>query len=179
MECPGQCGTNAVRCWAVSARRGTDTAFGEKVRKVGRRLVTKLFNAGKFGLSQSGDEGGTVRPMELAFLARLATTVAEVGKAMDDFEYASALDTVERFFWSAFTDTYVELVKNRAKSETDAEGRASAVATLQIALKTLLRLFAPFLPYITEEVGAWGFAKAEGVPSIPPAPSPTAAPFAR
>src|SRR6266540_2854600 len=71
------------------------------------------------------------------------------------------------------------MVENRAKSETDAEGRASAVATLQLALKTVLRLFAPFLPYITEEVWSWGFAKAEGVASIHRAPWPTAAEFAR
>ena len=174
-----QYGADALRYWSLSARLGTDTAFDEKVLKVGRRLVTKLFNAGKFVLSQSGPEGPPARPLDLAFLARLAPTVAEAGNAMDDFEYASALDTVERFFWSGFTDTYVEMVKNRAKSETDAEGRASAVATLQLALKTVLRLFAPFLPYITEEVWSWGFAKAEGVASIHRAPWPTAAEFAR
>ena len=173
-----QYGADAVRYWSLSARLGTDTAFDEKVLKVGRRLVTKLFNAGKFVLSQSGPEGAPVREMDLAFLARLAQTVAEAGKAMDDFDYAPALGTVERFFWSAFTDTYVEMVKNRAKSETDGEGRASAVATLQMALKTLLRLFAPFLPYITEEVWSWGFAKAEGAPSIHRAPWPTEAEFA-
>ena len=124
-------------------------------------------------------EGPPSRRLDLAFLARLAKTVAEAGSAMDDFEYAPALGTVERFFWGGFTDTYVEMVKNRAKSETDAEGRASAVATLQLALKTLLRLFAPFLPYITEEVWSWGFAKAGGHPSIHRAPWPTAAEFAR
>ena len=174
-----QYGADAVRYWSLSARLGADTAFDEKVLKVGRRLVTKLFNAGKFVLSQSGPEGPPSRRLDLAFLARLAKTVAEAGSAMDDFEYAPALGTVERFFWGGFTDTYVEMVKNRAKSETDAEGRASAVATLQLALKTLLRLFAPFLPYITEEVWSWGFAKAGGHPSIHRAPWPTAAEFAR
>ncbi|HSB61323.1 MAG TPA: class I tRNA ligase family protein, partial [Vicinamibacteria bacterium] len=69
-------------------------------------------------------------------------------------------------------------VKLRARSETDPAGRASAVATLRLALRTLLRLFAPFLPYITEEVWSWSFAKSEGVPSIHRAPWPSAAELA-
>jgi valyl-tRNA synthetase len=172
-----QYGSDAVRYWSLSARLGTDTAFDEKVLKVGRRLVTKLFNAGKFVLSQSGPEAPITRTLDLSFLACLRETVDAAGKAMDDFEYASALGTVERFFWSGFTDAYVEMAKNRAKSETDPEGRGSAVATLQLALGVLLRLFAPFLPYISEEVWSWGFAKAQGARSIHRAPWPTAAEF--
>ena len=90
----------------------------------------------------------------------------------------SALDVAERFFWSGFTDTYVEMVKARARSETDAAGRGSAVAALQLGLKTFLRLFAPFLPYITEEVWSWGFAETERVRSIHHAPWPEAGDFA-
>ena len=84
---------------------------------------------------------------------------------------------MERFFWSGFTDTYVEMVKNRAQSETDPLGRGSAVAALQLALKTFIRLFAPFLPYITEEVWSWGFARSEACPSVHRAPWPTVAEF--
>ena len=173
-----QYGADAVRYWSLSARLGTDTAFDEKVLKVGRRLVTKLFNASKFVLSQTGPEAPVTRELDLSFLFRLRETVERASKAMDEYEYASALDTVERFFWSGFTDTYVEMVKARARSETDTAGRGSALATLQIALKTFLRLFAPFLPYITEEVWSWGFAKSEGAPSIHRAPWPGEADFA-
>jgi valyl-tRNA synthetase len=139
--------------------------------------VTKLFNASKFVLSQTGPEGPVVRELDLSFLARLQETVERASRAMDDFEYASALDLAERFFWSGFTDTYVEMVKARARSEADAAGRASALAALQLGLKTFLRLFAPFLPYITEEVWSWGFAETERARSIHHAPWPGAGDF--
>jgi valyl-tRNA synthetase len=173
-----QYGSDAVRYWSASARLGTDTAFDEKVLKVGRRLVTKLFNASKFVLSQTGPEAPVTRELDRSFLFRLRETVEGATRAMDEYEYASALDAVERFFWSGFTDTYVEMVKARARSDTDPAGRGSALATLQLALKTFLRLFAPFLPYITEEVWSWGFAKSEGAPTIHRAPWPGEADFA-
>jgi valyl-tRNA synthetase len=167
-----------VRYWSLSARLGTDTAFDEKVLKVGRRLVTKVFNASKFVLSQSAAEGGVTHPLDLSFLARLQETVEKASASLEALEYAAALDTVERFFWGGFTDTYVEMVKSRARSETDAEGRASAVAALQLGLKVLLRLLAPYLPYVTEEAWSWGFARSEDAPSIHRAPWPSAAEFA-
>jgi valyl-tRNA synthetase len=173
-----QYGSDAVRYWSLSARLGTDTAFDEKVLKVGRRLVTKVFNASKFVLSQSAPDGGITHPLDLSFLARLQETADKATASLEALEYAAALDTVERFFWGGFTDTYVEMVKTRARSEADAEGRASAVAALQLGLKVLLRLFAPYLPYVTEEAWSWGFAESEGAPSIHRAPWPSAAEFA-
>jgi valyl-tRNA synthetase len=173
-----QYGADAVRYWALSARLGIDTAFDEKVLKVGRRLVTKLFNASKFVLGQTAPAGPIVRELDLSFLARLRETVDAASEAMDAFEHSAAMDAVERFFWGGFTDTYVEMVKARARSESDAAGRASAVATLRLALKTFLRLFAPFLPYITEEIWSWGLAEGEGSPSIHKASWPGAGDFA-
>jgi valyl-tRNA synthetase len=118
------------------------------------------------------------RDLDRSFLARLREAVEKATAALDDLEYASALDTIERFFWSGFTDTYVEMVKTRARSETDAEGRASAIASLRIALRAFLRLFAPFVPYVTEEVWSWTFA-GEGAPSVHRAPWPGAEDYAR
>ena len=170
-----QYGSDAVRYWSLAARLGTDTAFDEKVLKVGRRLVTKIFNAAKFVLGQSAGRGAVVHPLDAAFLARLRETAAAATAAFDELDYAGALDVVERFFWSGFTDNYVEIVKARARSETDAAGRASAVAALQAGLSTVLRLFAPYLPYVTEEVWSWGFAKEPGPESIHHAPWPVPA----
>jgi valyl-tRNA synthetase len=113
----------------------------------------------------------------LSFLARLRQTVEQTTSSLEDLDYAGALDTAERFFWSGFTDTYVEIVKSRARSETDAEGRTSAVGALQLALKVLLRLLAPYLPYVTEEAWSWGFAEAEGAPTIHRAPWPSSSDF--
>jgi valyl-tRNA synthetase len=171
-------GADAVRYWSLSAKLGVDTAFDEKVLKVGRRLMTKLFNVSKFVLTQSGSDTPITRDLDLSFLFRLRETVEQASSALDAFEYSSALDLVERFFWNGFTDTYVELVKMRARSEKDAEGRGSAVAALQLGLNVFLRLFAPFLPYVTEEAWSWGFATAGTARSIHRAPWPGAADFA-
>jgi valyl-tRNA synthetase len=167
-----------VRYWSLAARLGTDTAFDEKVLKVGRRLVTKIFNAAKYVLGQSAAEGAVTHPLDAAFLARLRDVAQAATAAFDELDYAGALDAVERFFWSGFTDNYVEMVKARARSETDAAGRASAVAALQAGLGILLRLLAPYLPYVTEEVWSWGFAKDPGPESIHHAPWPAPAEIA-
>jgi valyl-tRNA synthetase len=172
-----QYGADAVRYWSLSAKLGTDTAFDEKVMKNGRRLVTKLFNASKFVLGQSGPEGEVAHPLDLGFMGRLREVVERATQAMEESDYALALDLVEGFFWSRFTDAYLELVKARARSEGDPAGRASAVAALQLALRSFLRLLAPFLPYVTEEVWSWGFSRAEASPSIHRARWPEPAEF--
>ncbi len=169
-----QYGADAVRYWSLSARLGADTAFDEKMLKVGRRLVTKLFNAGKYVLSQSAAEGPVSHPLDRAFLVRLGEVVGRATASFDELDYAGALDTIERFFWGGFTDNYVEMVKARARSESDPAGRASAVAALQQGLSVLLRLLAPYLPYVTDEVWSWGFSAAPGPRSIHVAPWPAA-----
>jgi valyl-tRNA synthetase len=169
-------GADAVRYWAASARLGTDTAFDEKVMKIGKRLVTKLFNAGKFVLGQGAPEAPITSELDRAFVERLRALVAKVTANFDAFEYAHALQETETFFWRDFTDTYLELVKVRARGGDAAAG--SAVATLRLGLRTLLRMFAPVLPYVTEEVWSWAFAAETRTPSIHQAAWPAAADFA-
>jgi valyl-tRNA synthetase len=149
-------GADAVRYWAASGRPGTDTALDPNQFKVGRRLAIKVLNASKFVLSLPGGGSGhlsaVTQPLDTAMLAQLAALVEECTAAFHRFDYARALERTEAFFWS-FCDDYVELVKNRAYSG-GAEGE-SASAALGTALSTLLRLFAPFLPFVTEEVWSW------------------------
>ncbi len=165
--------SDGVRYWAASARLGTDTAFDEKVLAVGKRLVTKLFNAGKFVLGQGGEVAGIDAELDRAFVQRLARLVEQVTKSYEAFEYAHALAETESFFWHDFTDTYLELAKVRARDG----GGGSALAALRLGLSTLLRLFAPVLPYITDEVWSWAFADETGSPSIHRAPWPGPADF--
>ena len=154
-------GADAVRYWAGLARYGVDTAFDPGVMKIGRRLAMKLFNAGKFVLSQSALEGGVTEPLDLAFLSKLKKQAMEATRSFESFEPAQALMETEKFFWSHFTDSYLELVKGRTWGEKtgarDLEKKASAVHALRLGLKTFLKLFAPFLPYTTEEVWSYGF----------------------
>lgn len=166
--------SDGARYWAASARLGTDTAFDEKVLKVGKRLVTKLYNAGKFVLAQAGPQAPIDVELDRAFVERLRRLITQVTSAFESFDYAHALQDTESFFWHDFTDTYLELVKHRARD--DAGG--SAIAGLRLGLGVLLRLFAPVLPYVTDEVWSWVFADETGHASIHRAPWPTLAELA-
>jgi valyl-tRNA synthetase len=172
-------GADAVRYWAACARLGADTAFDETIFKIGRRLVTKIFNASKFVLAYGGDVLPITNELDLAFIAKLRALVETVTESFEAYNYAEALQQTESFFWSNFTDTYLELAKPRAwNDQADSAARGSAISALRLGLYVLLRLFAPFLPYVTEEVYSWAFAKETTAASIHVAPWPSASEFA-
>ena len=147
-------GSDGVRYWAASGRPGTDTAFDTGQMKVGRRLAIKLLNASKFVLSKTDVAGEVTDPIDRALLSRLAAHVAFATKELEGYNYASALDTTEKFVW-AFCDDYLELVKARRNGDFGDQGAGSATVALTASLSVLLRLLAPYLPFVTEEVWSW------------------------
>jgi valyl-tRNA synthetase len=147
-------GSDGVRYWAASGRPGTDTAVDSNQMRVGRRLAIKVLNASRFALASAEPQGPIVAPVDRAMLRSLAALAGDVTRDLDGYDYARALQRTEEFFWR-FCDDYLELVKGRRYGEQNAEGAASANSALVAALSVLLRLLAPFLPFVTEEVWAW------------------------
>jgi valyl-tRNA synthetase len=157
MDLIDEYGSDAVRYWAANGRPGIDTAFATGQMRIGRRLAVKVLNASRFVLGFPRaplDPGLVTAPVDRALLATLSTVVDEATAAFDALDYNRALEAIEQFFWS-FCDDYVELVKARAYGEGTPSDVDSARVTLAVALSTVLRLFAPFLPFVTEEVWSW------------------------
>jgi valyl-tRNA synthetase len=147
-------GAEAVRYWACKGRPGTDTAVDFGVMKIGRRLAVKILNASRFVLGFGDDPAPDAinHPLDRSMLAGLSDVVAGCTEALERYDYARALEIAESSFWE-WTDDYLELVKARAYD--GGEAGESAHAALQISLSVYLRLFAPFLPFVTEEVWSW------------------------
>ncbi len=160
MDLFDQYGTDAVRYWSASGRPGVDTAYSEDQMKVGRKLANKLLNVTKFVLTfPEPDMGASLidavtDPIDRSMLAKLDEVIAEATAGFEAFDYARALERTESFFWW-FCDNYVELVKGRAYNSRGPEAANSALRALREALGSIQRLFAPILPFATEESWSW------------------------
>jgi valyl-tRNA synthetase len=147
-------GADAVRYWAASGRPGADTAFDSQQMRVGRRLAVKLLNASKFALSDLPPAGDALtHPLDRALLLRLSAVVADATRSFEEYDYTRALERTETFFWW-YCDYYLELVKARRYDPSPLTS-ASVSRALRSSMSVFQRLFAPFLPFVSEEVWSW------------------------
>jgi valyl-tRNA synthetase len=149
-----QHGSDGVRYWAASGRPGTDIAFDPGQMKIGRRLAIKLLNASKFVLSKAEPRGPVTHVVDRGLLTRLIGLVREATETFEQYDYTTALQRTETFFWD-FCDNYLELAKARKYGDRSAEDAGSANTTMLLALSVVTRLFAPFLPFAAEETWSW------------------------
>jgi valyl-tRNA synthetase len=154
-------GSDGVRYWAAGGRPGADTTFDPGQMKVGRRLAIKILNASKFVLANAPETqrgaGGAeevTEPLDRGMLTMLARVVRDATSDLEEYNYTKALERTESFFWF-FCDNYLELVKSRRYGDLGAERAASANVAMLVAVDAFLRLFAPFLPFVTEEAWSW------------------------
>lgn len=164
---------DAIRYWAANSNLGSDTRYDENILKNGRKLTLKIENVFKF-LSQFKDQikkfnsfdlnslifnQNFVSPhlelIDLEFLQRVNLLIVNSTKFFEEFNYFKALDLIENFFWKEFCDNFIEISKVRAYGQYDGVSekmQKSALWTLCFSFFTLLRLFSPIIPFVSEAV---------------------------
>ncbi|MFW5865796.1 MAG: class I tRNA ligase family protein, partial [Nanoarchaeota archaeon] len=167
-------GADAVRYSASAVKLGEDIPFHEKYLQTGKKTITKIFNASKFVHMHLDDfEGGfdysKLPVIDRWMISRINKVVDEVTSYLGEYEFSKARSTVEQFLWHEFCDYYLEMVKNRLyKPELHGvESRVAGQMTLVYVLERVIKMFALYLPFVTEEIYSWKMKRLEnGVSSV-------------
>jgi valyl-tRNA synthetase len=151
-------GADAVRYWACNGTLGNDQPVNEQALRQGGRLMTKLWNAARLieegrkrAAAQSAPTVASNWPLDRALLSWLQQTIRRATAEFRAYNYAAALDLIERFFWGTFCDEYLEMIKSRLY-DGDAETQAVTLATMETTLLAVLQLLAPIMPHVTEAI---------------------------
>ncbi len=173
---------DAVRYWAASTGPGKDAVISEEKIQIGARLVTKLWNVARFcerfieeyrAMAPEAQEIPPLSPADGWILGRLQRLVHRATGLLCEYDYAAAKSEIEVFFWNELTDNYLEMCKQRLYAgAADNNFRSGALYTLDVLLQVILKLFAPFLPYVTEEIYQGLYAGEAGGISIHRTPWP-------
>jgi len=165
---------DCIRYWTAGARLGTDTFFSEEELKVSKRFLNKLYNAAKFAGMHLEDYrpdcGETVRllPPDLWILERVKEASGEAAAFLEEYETGLARKKVDELFWEDFCDYYIEIVKERLyqpEKHGEAERRGAQHA-LYHSLLGILKLYAVYIPHMTEYIYQSCFRGFEGAVSI-------------
>ncbi len=171
---------DAIRYWAATSKLGEDLPYQEKDVKTGQKFVNKLWNASKFSCMHLEDfeltaEQTVTQTFDHWLLTKLQKTIQDATVQFDNYEYAKAKATIEKFFWQDFCDQYLEIIKDRLykpEERGDSERRSAQLA-LRESLYAVVKMMAPITPHITEEVYQLFFKKSEKYESVHASPWPT------
>ena len=166
-------GVDALRYWISTAPIGTDIRYSDDEVKRGSKLLTKLWNASKYTLMNLSDfEPATAPQIPVSerfiedrwVLRELNKTIAETRKHLDKYDNYNSRAAIDTFFWDVFCDQYLEFIKDRfwAPEKYSAESKLSAQWTLYTVLRAIIGLYAPFIPFLTEELWQKIYKSAEG-----------------
>ncbi|MDD5555182.1 MAG: valine--tRNA ligase [Candidatus Pacebacteria bacterium] len=146
-------GADAVRYWATGASLGQNLRFNEKEIKKGKQTTIKLWNVARFILMDDKDIKGEpeLEPADLWILREADETIKNAAEHFENYEYAKARNETEALFMSKFADYYIEFVKYRLNSENE-KSKQAAQYTLKAVFLSILKMFAPLLPFVTEEI---------------------------
>ncbi len=159
-------GADAIRYWATGARLGQNLRFSETEIGMGHKTAVKLYNVARFLEMHIKIEGeGELEHADVWIMQELNTAIKSVSKAFDEYSYSRARDILDSFFWSKFTDYYIEFIKYRLFGE-DADSKAAAVATLKAVFLAILKMYAPLMPFITEQIYQDLYRNEDGAKSI-------------
>jgi valyl-tRNA synthetase len=161
-EVMGEYPIDAIRYWAASSSVGDDFPFKTNELRMGEKLIRKLWNASRLvdqlTPGERPEEPDALADIDRWFLAKLDDAVANLTERFERHEYAKARDDLRSFFWHTFCDDYLEIAKQRVRDGGD----RSAAYTLAVAHETFLKLFAPLVPHVTEEVWTSMYAGGDG-----------------
>jgi len=162
-------GADALRFWAAGSKLGNDLDYQEKDLVAGTKMINKLINASKFVFMNleeyNGKKPKKLEPLDELFLSKLNSLVKMSTESFENYEYSRVKQEVEQFFWNDFCDNYLEIVKRRVY-QGSGDKKLSAQYTLYKTLLTIIKLIAPVMPFITEEIYQQYFRKNEKIKSI-------------
>jgi valyl-tRNA synthetase len=161
---------DAIRYWAAGTGLGKDTLISEDRIRAGARLVTKLWNVARFSVRflegyHPPVERPALSPADRWILSRTQRLIRRATAQFEAYEFAPVTNQVEAFLWNDLADNYLEMVKRRLYGDSDPAREGSRYALYQALLATV-KLLAPILPFVTEEIYQKVFAPAEGAESI-------------
>ncbi len=162
-----QFGADGLRYWAASSKLGEDLDYQEKDIITGKKFTTKILNAANFVFMNLKHQEKMPKILETdrLFLSMLNKVIENSEKDFDEYNYSKVKLDIDSFFFRQFADNYLEIIKGRVYNGTEEE-RASAFYVLYQSLLTMLKIFAPFTPFVTEEIYQNYFRGFEGKRSI-------------